>query len=98
MIKQSKQTSLIHQKFGKRFIEDHAGRIISDPEIALVELVANSWDAGARNVKITWPDDENESFEIEDDGTGMTESEFREIWPEFNYNRIKNIGKKLNSL
>lgn len=95
MAKQSEQTSLIHQKFGKRFIEDHAGRIISDPEIALVELVANSWDAGAKNVKITWPDDENEIFEIKDDGTGMTESEFREIWPEFNYNRLKDKGNKV---
>ena len=30
--------------FDERFLERHAGEIIRDPEIAIVELVANAWD------------------------------------------------------
>ena len=36
--------------FGSHFIEDHASMMISDPKIALVELIANCWDAGANRV------------------------------------------------
>ena len=41
--------------FGPKFLQDHAGHIMTDPRIALVELVANSYDAGAPLVEITWP-------------------------------------------
>jgi len=88
----SSQTTLLHPSFGERFLEDHAGRLITNPEIALVELVANSWDAGARNVDITWPEKEDDIFQIEDDGTGMTKNEFERIWPMLNYNRHKEQG------
>lgn len=33
--------------FADRFLQDHAGRIITEPRIAIVELVANAYDAGA---------------------------------------------------
>lgn len=78
--------------FGEGFLDDYAGRIISDPFIALVELVANCWDAGARNVRITWPDNIKGQFQIMDDGTGMSRSDFERIWRELNYDRIKNQG------
>jgi len=38
--------------FDDNFLKTHAGQIIHDPDIAIIELVANSWDAGARIVKI----------------------------------------------
>ena len=79
------QMTILHPRFGKGFLDDHAGRVISNPHIAIVELVANSWDAGARRVNITWPDNGGD-FEILDDGTGMTKDEFENIWPELNYN------------
>lgn len=85
----------VHQSrfhFGEGFLEDHAGRIISDPQIAIVELVANSWDAGARNVEIIWPPGLYEYFEISDDGEGMTEDEFEKIWMELSYNREQKQG------
>jgi hypothetical protein len=41
--------------FAPSFLEDHARRLITNPRIALVEIVANSWDAGADKVMITWP-------------------------------------------
>jgi hypothetical protein len=32
--------------FAPSFLEDHARRLVNHPQIALVELVANCWDAG----------------------------------------------------
>src|SRR4051812_47356345 len=58
--------------FGERFLADHAGQIITDPRIAIVELVANAYDAGATAVKITWPLKDGEGFVVADNGTGMT--------------------------
>ena len=73
--------------FGEAFLEDHARRIMSDPKIALVELVANSWDAGADQVLITWPDPAPGTLAVEDNGTGMTYEEFAARWLELSYNR-----------
>jgi len=74
-------------RFGLGFLEDHARRIMSDPKIALIELVANSWDAGADAVKITWPDPAPNPLAVEDNGAGMTYDEFTTRWVELNYNR-----------
>jgi hypothetical protein len=38
--------------FGDGFLEDHAGHIIRDPQVALIELIANAYDAGATRVDI----------------------------------------------
>src|SRR5262245_56755014 len=68
--------------YDPRFLETHAGpRILNDPRIAVVELVANAWDAGATKVQIAWPDAEvGVAFSIEDNGTGLTNTEFRRRW------------------
>ena len=59
--------------FAPSFLEDHARKLVTDPRIALIEIVANSWDAGADTVNITWPKSlVPELIEIEDNGTGMT--------------------------
>ncbi len=63
-----------------------------DPVIAIVELVANCWDAGAREVKISWPEESNSALEVVDDGQGMTKSEFYRRWGGMSYDRIKNQG------
>jgi hypothetical protein len=39
--------------FDERFLESYAGSIITDPATAIVELVANCWDAYATEVSIT---------------------------------------------
>jgi hypothetical protein len=83
---------VLGQTFGKRFISDHAGKMVTHPEIAIVELVANSWDAGSMNVKIKWPNDDG-YFEIADDGIGMNKKEFEKIWRNLNYSRIDEKGK-----
>jgi hypothetical protein len=76
--------------FGDRFWEQYVGhKMVSDPVIAIVELVANSWDAGAKRVDIEWPDDAGETLVITDDGEGMTKQEFLRRWGELSYDRSK---------
>lgn len=78
--------------FGPKFLQDHAGHIMTDPRIALVELVANSYDAGASRVEITWPEATGDTLEILDNGTGMTAAEFRKRWKTFSYSRPEEQG------
>jgi len=79
-------------RFGSGFLKDHAGKIITNPRIAIVELVANCWDAGADLVEITWPENYGENIIIKDNGVGMTYSEFINRWYEFSYNRLEHQG------
>jgi hypothetical protein len=81
--------------FASRFLDVHAGpSIMKDPVIALVELVANAWDAGATEVSIRWPDTTNgKTLKIEDNGHGMTDSEFRRRWLTLSYDRLDEQGR-----
>ncbi|QEC44818.1 ATP-binding protein [Pseudobacter ginsenosidimutans] len=88
----SEQLSL---SFGENFLEHHAGQIIDDPRYAIVELVANAWDAGAGNVEIKWPDKIGDTILIHDDGLGMTKEEFSFRWGKLNYNRIALQGRNV---
>ena len=79
--------------FDKRFLGKHAGQIMSDPTTALVELVANSWDAYATKVTIDWPDRKSGTpFRIEDNGKGMTRAQFEKRWRTLDYNRLDTQG------
>lgn len=78
--------------FGDNFLQNHAGRIISDPETAIVELVANCSDAGADWVKIDWPSEASRTLSIEDNGIGMTPEEFEIRWRTLSYDRRKEFG------
>jgi hypothetical protein len=73
--------------FGPGFLRDHAGHIMTEPRIAVVELIANAYDAGATHVDIRWPDQAGGEFEIADNGTGMTLEEFNRRWKTLRYNR-----------
>ncbi len=74
--------------FDSRFLGLYAGPIMSDPTTALVELVANSWDAYATKVEITWPERETgDVFQILDNGIGMTPKEFEQRWRTIYYDR-----------
>ena len=80
-----------------KFEDDYMFRnnrmITSSSDIALTELVANAWDAGALNVVINLPNEEDSKLRICDDGCGMTNDEFNERWMTLNYNRTKHQGK-----
>ncbi|GLG83676.1 ATP-binding protein [Acinetobacter calcoaceticus] len=84
-------TLLPKPKFDVRFMYNYMGKMCSDTIHALTELVANSHDAGAQNVHITWPvssEMANPKFMIEDDGFGLSAQEFTSIWGTLNYNRF----------
>jgi hypothetical protein len=81
--------------FEDRFLESLVGSIISDPSTAIVELVANCWDAYATEVKITWPDKtNNRPFAISDNGKGMLRDDFNYIWRAFSYDRVAKHGNQ----
>jgi tetratricopeptide (TPR) repeat protein len=68
---------------------------MTEPRIAIVELVANSYDAGAREVRVTWPGAKGSEFEIRDNGTGMTLDQFNRRWRTLSYNRLHEQGEKV---
>jgi hypothetical protein len=79
--------------YDQRFIEDYLGsKMSSDVVTAIVELIANSWDAGAKNVKIQWPSKDDEKFSITDDGHGLTSQDFSSRWTQLSYNRQRGQG------
>lgn len=79
--------------FGEGFLEDHAGSIIREPRVAIIELIANAYDAGATEVKIHWPNDAGGEFSIADNGAGMTKTEFDVRWKTLSYNRQEAQGR-----
>ena len=90
---------MTQQTFGPeitaRAFNENIKHIITDPFNAIIEIISNSWDSGAEEVIIKWPNEPGEQVIIEDDGEGMTEGEFREIWPKISYNRLKFKGKEV---
>jgi HSP90 family molecular chaperone len=85
----TKQTAL----FDDRFLESFAGQsIIGDTKVAIMELIANAWDAGASKVAIEWPYDDGNRFSVLDNGHGMTESEFNKRFRTLAYNRSRYQG------
>lgn len=79
--------------FDKNFLNKHVGRIITDWDIASIELVANAWDAGANKVEITIPIEIQGILSISDNGTGMTQSEFKNVWNSVSYDRSDHQGR-----
>lgn len=83
--------------YENRFLESWAGSIITNPSTAIVELVANCWDAYATEVKIAWPDFKSgKHFAISDNGVGMTREEFQYIWRAMSYDRVARYGTTAN--
>jgi len=79
--------------FEQDFLRRTLGAIANSPEVALTELVANAWDAGASQVQIALPDEIGELLTIEDDGTGMSAEGFRRKWMTLGYDRVRNQGR-----
>lgn len=81
--------------FEDDYITRSLGTIVSQPDVALTELVANAWDAGATEVKVFIPDKHGEVLYVEDNGLGMSESDFQNRWMKLRYDRVKHQGKKV---
>ncbi|MFV8269373.1 ATP-binding protein [Flavobacterium sp. GT2N3] len=84
---------------GSLFEEDYLirtlGNLGSSAEVALTEIVANAWDAGATEVLIFIPQERGQKLTIEDNGAGLTKKEFYSRWMKLGYNRLKHQGKKV---
>ncbi|UUZ53144.1 ATP-binding protein [Massilia sp. H-1] len=89
----------IEQNFGSLFEDDYLvrnlGRIAQDPEVALTELVANAWDAGASLVELTIPPTRLLNLVIADDGHGMSSDQFKGRWMKLSYDRIKHQSQNV---
>lgn len=90
------QNKTLEASYDSRFLDDYLGGSIShDPITAIVELIANAWDAGASKVKIDWPEKEDDSFSIIDNGHGLTQEEFATRWTKLSYNRLESQGSSV---
>ena len=81
--------------FGADFLHDHVGQIIDQPTVAIVELVANCYDAGANKVQIAWPNLPGDVLSVTDNGVGMTRKEFETRWRTLKYDRIAEQGSEV---
>lgn len=81
--------------FADRFLQDHAGQIISEPRTAILEMIANSYDAGATTIDIIWPTEKGQWLSVTDNGIGMTKAEFERRWRTLCYNRETEQGNKV---
>lgn len=75
--------------FEENYLVRTLGRIAQDSEVALTELVANAWDAGASLVDLIIPPTQGLALTVEDDGHGMTAAQFKERWMKLGYDRTK---------
>lgn len=82
------QPSLFEQDFLLRTLGD----VVRVPDVALTELVANAWDAGAAKVQITIPEAHGGDLVVEDDGCGLTEELFIARWMMLAYDRHRHQG------
>jgi signal transduction histidine kinase len=60
-----------------RILRELGERLVRQPEVALLELIKNAYDADARRCTIELDDD---SITVIDDGTGMTRAMFAKAW------------------
>src|SRR5690606_38556756 len=68
------------------------GQVARVPRVALTELVANAWDAGATRVDLILPAEIGGTLTITDDGHGMSPPQFKKRWMTLRYDRLKHQG------
>lgn len=68
------------------------GQVAHVPQVALTELVANAWDAGATRVDLVLPSEIGGTLTVTDDGHGMSPAQFRKRWMTLRYKREKHQG------
>lgn len=88
MSKNTSQNALFEDDYLLREL----GQVAHVPQVALTELVANAWDAGASQVDLKVPTALGGILSIVDDGHGMTPDQFKKRWMTLRYNREKYQG------
>jgi len=68
------------------------GQVAHVPQVALTELVANAWDAGATRVDLILPSEIGGVLTVADDGHGMSPAQFKKRWMTLRYDRLKHQG------
>lgn len=68
------------------------GQVAHVPQVALTELVANAWDAGATQVNLILPGEVGGTLTVTDNGHGMTPAQFKRRWMTLRYDRLKHQG------
>ncbi len=82
------QTSM----FEEDYLIRELGQVAHVPQVALTELVANAWDAGASRVDMQLPDRIDGTLTIADNGHGMSPEQFKRRWMTLGYDRVKHQG------
>lgn len=83
----------LHQSlFEEDYLLRELGPVAHVPHVALTELVANAWDAGATKVDLVLPSEYGGTLTVTDDGHGMTPEQFRRRWMMLRYDRLKHQG------
>ncbi|PTL73227.1 hypothetical protein C1I63_10445 [Rathayibacter caricis DSM 15933] len=78
-------------------VESLGINLYSNAAAVLSELVANAWDADANRVSINWTDG-GKTITIEDDGSGMTQSELNGRFLRVAYKKRDTEGKSSTKL
>lgn len=81
--------------FEEDYLLRELGQVAHVPQVALTELVANAWDAGASRVDLILPTEIGGMLTIIDDGHGMTPLLFKKRWMTLRYNRLKHQGESV---
>ncbi len=85
------QTSLFEDDYLLREL----GQVAHVPQVALTELVANAWDAGATRLDLILPSEIGGTLTVIDDGHGMTPAQFKKRWMTLRYDRLKHQGSNV---
>ena len=88
MPEQPLQSSLFEDDYLLREL----GQVAHVPQVALTELVANAWDAGATHVDLILPGEVQGTLTVTDNGHGMTPAQFKKRWMTLRYDRLKHQG------
>jgi len=81
--------------FEEDYLLRELGPVAHVPQVALTELVANAWDAGASKVDLFLPSEIGGTLTVVDDGHGMTAEQFSRRWMTLRYNRLKHQSWKV---
>jgi len=85
----SKNLDLFEAEYEEGFLIRDLGAVVRQADIALTELVANAFDAGASKVDIVLPEERGGLLVVTDDGVGMTKDQFKHRWMKLCYNRTQ---------
>ena len=81
--------------FEEDYLLRELGQVAHVPQVALTELVANAWDAGASRVDLVLPNEIGDALTVTDDGHGMTPEQFKRRWMTLGYDRLRHQGDKV---